>query len=172
MQNPFRHQYPSQHEYYYLEHQFNGNQFRFRYNRHQYHNILLPFRNTQPFYQNNYQNGGIEYQNDKTLVELLGDFLYIAPSDYVARLHSQGGGKVWLFAFEYEGTRSFGPIQKNAQHISKQTYGVSHMDDRFYAWITEYIRDSPAAERSLSNTYAKQFYVFTRLGQIPSGYMS
>jgi hypothetical protein len=105
-------------------------------------------------------------------LQLLGDFLYIAPSDYVARLHSQGGGKVWLYAFEYEGTRSFGPIQKNAQHISKQTYGVSHMDDLFYAWITEYIRDSPAAERSLSNTYAKQFYVFTRLGQIPSGYAS
>ncbi|CAG2174642.1 unnamed protein product [Oppiella nova] len=62
--NPFRHQYPNQHDYYYLEQQFNGNQFCFRYNRHQYHNILFPFSHTQPLYRphHHHQQQPVQHQ--------------------------------------------------------------------------------------------------------------
>ncbi|CAG2118425.1 unnamed protein product, partial [Medioppia subpectinata] len=127
--------------------------------------------------QNNYQSniaagGGQEYQNDQILVELMGDFLYIAPSDFVARLHSMGGGKVWVYAFEFEGTRSLGPIQKNAKMISKQTYGVTHMDDMLYAFNTPYAPDAASTERTLSSTYARMFFELTRFGYIPDVYNS
>ena len=101
---------------------------------------------------------------------MLGDFLYIAPADYVARLHSAMGGQVWMFAFEYEGTKSFGTIQKNTAQVSKNTYGVTHMDDLFYVLPNEYINEASNNvnnDKQVANTYSGVLSLLARQGTIP-----
>jgi hypothetical protein len=101
----------------------------------------------------------------------MGDFLYLAPSDYVARLHSSIGGQAWMFAFEYEGTKSFGPIQRNAPQVSAKSYGVTHMDDIFYLLPNEYILDSNNQnnDKQIANIYAKLITTLVQTGTIPPG---
>ena len=100
---------------------------------------------------------------------MLSDFLYIAPADYVARLHSSVGGQAWMFVFEYMGTKSFGTIQKNTAQISRNNYGVSHMDDIFFLLPNEYISDNSGVgnERSVANTYSSTLSLLARTGTIP-----
>ena len=99
----------------------------------------------------------------------MSDFMYIAPMDYVARLHSSLGGQVWMFAFEYEGTKSFGPIQKNAAQVSRMSYGVTHMDDVFYVMPNEYIHDKASPpERQVANTYSTLMTELIRQNKIPN----
>ena len=98
--------------------------------------------------------------------------MYIAPMDYVARLHSSLGGQVWMFVFEYEGTKSFGPIQMNAAQVSRMSYGVTHMDDVFYIMPNEYIPDTSSVgnppERQVANTYSTLMTELIRQNKIPN----
>ena len=88
---------------------------------------------------------------------MLSDLLYISPSHRLARLHSALGGQVWMFAFEYEGIKSFGTIQKNAAQVTKNSYGVTHMDDLFYVLPNEYINEDSNNvnnDKQGANTYS------------------
>ena len=78
---------------------------------------------------------------------MLSDFLYLAPADYVARLHSTVGGQAWVFA----------------------NYGVTHMDDLFFVLPNDYIPDSGniGNERSVANTYSSTLSIVARMGTIP-----
>ncbi|XP_054166563.1 venom carboxylesterase-6-like [Oppia nitens] len=131
-----------------------------------------PYQGSMSNVNTQYQGGTMEFQNDKILSEMLGDFLYLAPTDYVARLHSAMGGKVWLFAFEYEGSKSFGPMQIKATPISRPAYGVTHMDDTFYVLPNEYSRDNPVQDAQLTKWYTGLFVTLSKLNTIPTGYGS
>jgi hypothetical protein len=101
----------------------------------------------------------------------MGDFLYLTPSDYVARLHSSFGGQVWMFGFQYKGTKPFGPIQRNAPQVSAKSYGVTHMDDIFYLLPNEYILDTNNQnnDKQIANIYVKLMITLIQTGTIPPG---
>lgn len=70
----------------------------------------------------------------------MGDFLYNAPTDLALRLHNKYGAQSYLYVVNYDqGGHSFGPLQKdNPQGITRSSYGVTHMDDIFYLFPSEY----------------------------------
>jgi hypothetical protein len=101
----------------------------------------------------------------------MGDLLYISACDIVARLHSSFGSQTWMYVFEYEGIKSFGPLQRNASEVSRSTYGVTHMDDIFYLLPNEYILDtnSQTNDKNMANIYAKLIATLVQTGTIPTG---
>lgn len=70
---------------------------------------------------------------------MLGDFLYLAPLDYVAKMHSQQADTI-VAIFNYLGsTKSFGTLQRDVQsQVSRDTYSVTHNNDIFYVMPNEY----------------------------------
>ena len=75
-----------------------------------------------------------------------------------------------MIAFEYEGSKSFGPIQRNTGQVSKSSYGVTHMDDLFFVLPNEYIPESTSIgnERQVANTYSSLLSLLVKTGTIPS----
>lgn len=67
----------------------------------------------------------------------MGDFLYNAPIDKALRLHSNIGDS-YLYLFTHKGEKSFGRIQNPTSEITRDSFGVSHMDDLFYIFSTDY----------------------------------
>lgn len=69
----------------------------------------------------------------------MGDFLYNAPIDKALRLHGTISD-TYLYYFTYKGEKSFGRLQNSRVEVTRDAYGVSHMDDLFYLFSTEYDR--------------------------------
>lgn len=69
----------------------------------------------------------------------MGDFLYNAPTDQALRLHARSGQPGYLYILHYQGTKTFGTLQRDApREIVRDSYGVTHMDDSFYILPSEY----------------------------------
>ena len=76
---------------------------------------------------------------------------------------------------EHKGLKSFGPIQVNGtQSIHRDQYGVSHMDDVFYVFPTEYNQDNVSSfDSPIIKTMCQHFAHFAlhgkfgQFGQLP-----
>lgn len=78
------------------------------------------------------------------------------------KLHSRSGMPTYLYVLTYQGAKSFGPLQRDApQQISRDSYGVTHMDDMFYLMPNEYNpQELDVAARTVSSSLLNCVYSF------------
>lgn len=92
----------------------------------------------------------------------MGDFLYNAPIDKALRLHSSIAD-TYLYQFIYKGEKSFGKLQNTRVDVTRDSYGVSHMDDLFYMFATEYDRrELEAGALMPSSELTKHIFFFAQ----------
>lgn len=102
---------------------------------------------------------------------MLGDFLYLGPMDYSAKLHSATGSEVIMMIFDYTGSKSFGTIQIGAPPISRDNYGSTHNNDIWYSMLNEYdLTPLTGNEIFLYRAYSTFLAQFVLLGTANQNY--
>ena len=103
---------------------------------------------------------------------MLGDFLYLGPTDYSAKMHAASGAEVVMMIFDYTGTKSFGPLQIGAPVVSRDNYGATHNNDLWYSWLNEYDQTPlNGNEQLLFQTYSSFLCQFVLLGTANRQYL-
>lgn len=92
----------------------------------------------------------------------MGDFLYNAPTDVALRAHSRLGPAAYLYVFSHQGPASFGPIQRRApRQVTRDSYGVTHLDDTSYILPTEYLPENlDATGNMVAATFSRCIFAF------------
>ncbi|KAF7495398.1 Esterase-6 [Sarcoptes scabiei] len=117
-------------------------------------------------------NNGVDYTElelNRQFCEMLGDFLYSGPMDYVARLHS-AQAKTMFLVFDYVGPKSFGLLQNDIlQQVSTETYGPTHFNDLFYLLPNQYdLTGLQGIETNVARIYTKFIAEFVLFGIPPT----
>ncbi|KAI1292292.1 Venom carboxylesterase-6 [Halotydeus destructor] len=111
---------------------------------------------------NSYQSPLGSISRDGQFVEIMGDFLYNAPTDLALKLHSRSGQLTYLYVLTYVGSKTFGTLQRDApRDILRDPYGVTHMDDVQYIFPNEYNpQELDQYGKSVSTTLTRCLYQF------------